>query len=1229
MKKNIWKNLEIKIGLMLLFVAVIASIGIYLINYTQFYSLTMNNLKQDAISLHGYAEEAIDIRIFTEINTIEDQQSELYINTHRQLDGIRRIANAKFLYTIKLNDNNEYIYLIDGLDNDDENFSHAGMLVEDEYLADLDRNMEDLIITSNGIMVTDYGYLFSMSFPFHDNDGNVIGVIGIDYDSEHLYHSINRARRMSIIFTLFLGVFFTVATLFFVKRVVKHTEKAFIKMEREINEAHERTKLMLDSSPLCTQIWDKKLNTVDCNEAAVKQYGFKNKQEYLDNFIKVCSPEYQPDGCHSGEKAMALVNKAFEDGYCNFEWMHQLPDGTPMPAEVTLVRIKYFEDDAVAGYTRDLREHYRMMAEIKRHDEIMQAVNNIASLLLTVDSNDDNKALLVKSLGIIGRTTYADRVHIWKNEMTDGKMHHVCTHSWFSKLEEKNAFLFSNFSSSYDDKHSWKQKLMRDECINSLFTEMIPEEKEYVQKHGFNLKSLTIVPLFLEDHFWGFFSIDHCEQEYVFNEEEIEILRSVGLMIVAEINRNTMREKIDTAYRHTKILLDRTPLCCQVWDANVNKIECNEEAIRLFGFKDKQDFLKRSHELYPEYQPNGMLSVEKAKMHVLYTFEKGDCGPFDWTYNMLDGTVMPAEVVLKRIKYEDDYVVAGYTRDMREFKKLMQEIEYRDYIQKAVNRMAVMLQNPDRKTFRDTLYQSMSIIAEAVNVDCVYLWKNQIIDGELYCTQIFEWSQNETIFTDGALYKYDEVVPGWEETLSSGKNINSLVRNMSQAEQDHLNPSGILSILVVPMFIDNQFWGFVGFDDCHKERIFTNEEEAALHSASLLIANAFIRHQLLQDIYDNALQLEAAKEAVEQSSQAKSIFLSQMSHEIRTPMNAILGIAEIRLRNDTLCKDAENGFIKIYESGSLLLNIINDILDFSQIDAGKLEIIQKKYNVPDMINSVVQMNRLRFDSKPIEFKLSVDENIPVELIGDELRVKQILNNLLSNAYKYTNAGEICFSIAVAVDAQAARAANISTSLSSPTEGRYKENDENVILAVKISDTGQGMNEAQLNSLYDAYSRFNLDVNSGIAGTGLGMNITKRLIGAMNGKINVESCVGKGTQFTVSLPQKRCGLEVCGSDIVKKLQSFSFYNELNFKKEKIIYKQISEGRVLIVDDININLLIAREMLQPYGLHIETADNGLEAVEKIKNDGNYDIVFMDHMMPVMDGLKATKILREAGY
>jgi signal transduction histidine kinase/DNA-binding NarL/FixJ family response regulator/HPt (histidine-containing phosphotransfer) domain-containing protein len=354
-------------------------------------------------------------------------------------------------------------------------------------------------------------------------------------------------------------------------------------------------------------------------------------------------------------------------------------------------------------------------------------------------------------------------------------------------------------------------------------------------------------------------------------------------------------------------------------------------------------------------------------------------------------------------------------------------------------------------------------------------------------------------------------------------------------------------------------------------------------------------------------ELVSAREAAEQSNHSKSIFIAQMSHEIRTPMNVILGIAEIQLRDERLSVNAEEGFRKIYDSGTLLLNIINDILDFSKIDAGKMEIIPNKYDIPSLVNNTVQLSRLYYESKPIDFILNVDEKTPQELIGDELRIRQILNNLLSNAFKYTDAGTVTLSVTV-----------------EPASA-----DDTVILVLTVSDTGQGMKQDQLDRLFIAYSRFNMLTNHGIPGTGLGMNITKRLLDMMGGQISVKSEAGKGTVFTVRLPQKDCGSGVCGADIAESLRNFSFSNSSIIKKAQIVYEYMPYGSVLVVDDVESNLYVAKGLLTPYGLHIETAGSGIEAIARIKNGNVYDIVFMDHMMPGMDGIKATNVLRGLGY
>jgi len=354
-------------------------------------------------------------------------------------------------------------------------------------------------------------------------------------------------------------------------------------------------------------------------------------------------------------------------------------------------------------------------------------------------------------------------------------------------------------------------------------------------------------------------------------------------------------------------------------------------------------------------------------------------------------------------------------------------------------------------------------------------------------------------------------------------------------------------------------------------------------------------------------ELIHAKESAELSNRSKGIFLAQMSHEIRTPMNAILGISEIQLQDKTLSITAEEGYRKINESGSLLLNIINDILDFSKIDAGKLEIVCAQYNIPNLINDTAQLNRLRYEAKPISFIISLDENTPYRLIGDELRIKQILNNLLSNAFKYTDSGEVELSV----------------------YAETNNDDEMVQIIFRVRDTGQGMTAGQISRLFNEYSRFNLETNRSITGTGLGMSITKGLIDMMNGEIHVDSIPDKGSVITVRLPQILCDDSVCGGDVVKSLREFNFHNtELN-TNSRIVYEYMPYGKVLIVDDVESNIYVAKGFLKPYGLNIETTKSGFEAIEKIKNDNYYDIVFMDHMMPVMDGIKTTKILRDMGY
>jgi signal transduction histidine kinase/CheY-like chemotaxis protein len=361
----------------------------------------------------------------------------------------------------------------------------------------------------------------------------------------------------------------------------------------------------------------------------------------------------------------------------------------------------------------------------------------------------------------------------------------------------------------------------------------------------------------------------------------------------------------------------------------------------------------------------------------------------------------------------------------------------------------------------------------------------------------------------------------------------------------------------------------------------------------------------------NRRLLELATEARE-ANRAKSSFLATMSHEIRTPMNAILGLSEMTIALDNLPAEVYGNIEKIRGAGSSLLSIINDILDLSKIESGKLEITPAAYDLPSIISDVIQINIVRIGDKNIRFVLDVSPDLPATALGDELRIKQILNNILSNAFKYTQHGYVTMSV------------------SHRSDVGENAGENTMILVFRITDTGQGMKDEDVKNLFDEYSRFNAAANRATEGAGLGMSITQKLIAIMNGKIEVESTYGKGSVFTVSIPQGKINDCVIGGELVNNLKNFNFFSDSSAqKREDTIREYMPYGSVLVVDDLDTNLYVAQGLMSPYGLKIETAVSGQEALEKIRTGSVYDIIFMDHMMPVMDGIETTVKIRESGY
>jgi signal transduction histidine kinase/DNA-binding response OmpR family regulator len=385
-----------------------------------------------------------------------------------------------------------------------------------------------------------------------------------------------------------------------------------------------------------------------------------------------------------------------------------------------------------------------------------------------------------------------------------------------------------------------------------------------------------------------------------------------------------------------------------------------------------------------------------------------------------------------------------------------------------------------------------------------------------------------------------------------------------------------------------------------------------LGAALSAIFSFILAHIITENRKADAKINEAEKAIV--ANRVKTSFLAKMSHEIRSPMNVILGITEMQLEKKDLPSDTLRALDRMHNSGYMLLNIINDILDLSKIESGKMELAPVTYDVAGMINDTVQINVIRFDTKPIQFILKVDENVPTTLFGDALRVKQILNNILSNAFKYTDTGEVILSIS----AEASGA------------GASEPGSPPVTLILNVSDTGHGMTPEQLDRLFDDYSRFNTDAKRQIEGTGLGMGITKHFIDMMKGEITVTSEPEKGTEFTIRLPQGYVDSAVLGKEGTENLQQLCAGREAKQKLNTEISREyMPYGKVLVVDDMEPNLYVIDMLLSPYGLVTTTVTSGQKAIEKVKSGIVYDIIFMDYYMPEMDGTEATKIIRGLGY
>ena len=515
-----------------------------------------------------------------------------------------------------------------------------------------------------------------------------------------------------------------------------------------------------------------------------------------------------------------------------------------------------------------------------------------------------------------------------------------------------------------------------------------------------------------------------------------------------------------------------------------------------------------------------------------------------------------------------------------------ERLHMHDALLSAVNLVATILLTADESRFEDTLNSGLRVVSGCIDADHIMLWKNEVKSGNLCYRNVYEWSHTLGKMIDSntendqpkaTFLAYKDSLPDWETKFKAGECIQFQFRNQTNTEQQFLTERGIKTVLAVPIFLHDSFWGFLSYENHNNEYVIPEDVVEIAQSASLMIANAFMRNEMMRELVE-------AREKALAGTKAKSDFLANMSHEMRTPMNAIIGMSAIA--NSASSVDKKDYCLKkIEEASTHLLGVINDILDMSKIEANKFELSVDSFIFENMIQRVINVTNYRINEKKQNLRVYIDRQIPHILIGDDQRISQVITNLLSNATKFTpEYGEITVNVEL-----------------------KQQSDKTCMIKIDIIDTGIGISDEQKSRLFSSFQQADSSTSRKFGGTGLGLVISKRIVEMMNGDIWMESELGKGTTFSFTIE-----IEYNSDAHPNRIP-----DDINFKNMN----------VLVVDDADDAQEVIAEISRQLGIHYTSASSGEEACEIIANGNHFDMYFVDWKMPGMDGIELSRRIREA--
>ncbi len=596
--------------------------------------------------------------------------------------------------------------------------------------------------------------------------------------------------------------------------------------------------------------------------------------------------------------------------------------------------------------------------------------------------------------------------------------------------------------------------------------------------------------------------------------------------------KNDIINKLHESNEYSKVMLDASPVGAMIWDENFQAIDCNTSMAKTFGLKkERSAFMENLHKLFPEFQPDGVPSVQKMQEQLLKAFDEGYASS-PWMGTSIDGKEVPTEATAVRTKHNGKNMVVVFYQDLREVEKNIKKAQAAEKRSEAI----------------------LNGVPMGINIINSNL---QIVDCNEAAIRIAKFTSKEDLLAN-AMQSFPEFQPSGQSS----------------------------ALMIQEKFAEVMEKGKSRFE------ILALDATQELYFMDITLSRAYIENEDLYIAYCADLretkkmiqEVELSRELAEKSALAKSEFLANMSHEIRTPMNGILGLLRI-LSSTNLDKKQQDYTQKALFSTNELLRIINDILDFSKIEAGKLEMESTPFTIHDICCELENFFGHTIKNKRLHCSMLEGDFSTQVILGDPLRLKQVLVNLINNAIKFTEQGTITLEVQNTIE-------------------------ENLLQCqFKVSDTGIGLSDEQIGNLFSAFTQADTSVTRKYGGTGLGLAICKNIVEMMHGRIWVESTLGEGSSFffTAYFPLADAGVTPSPC--------------LDAEQEKTP----CSGHILLVEDNQINQIIAEELLQSFGYTLDIANNGQEALDMLE-ENSYDIILMDIQMPIMDGLSATKAIRQ---